>query len=103
MDPWSRALATIDAAFAEPVIYRGAGLAEDADPVPVIWSDVTAPAFEGGGKTARTISCEIAKARLPQRPARSDRITRKGTTWAPNDVADHDTLDRWVLTLERAA
>ncbi len=93
------ALAAIDAAFSEVVVYAGAGLSEPT-PVYVIWSDGAAPAFQGPGTTARTVSFEIPQTTLPERPAKADRITRGGYVWKPNDVTRRDDIGKWEVIVE---
>ncbi|USI71619.1 head-tail joining protein [Sphingomonas morindae] len=102
MIDWGAGLAAIDAAFAEPVSYSGAGLAAGAPPIAVIWSDVAGQPGDNGRSTTRVISCEIRKELLPARPGKSDRLTRAGVTWSPIEVVDRDDLGRWQITLERA-
>ncbi len=94
------ALAAIDAAFEEPVIYTGGGLAVPTV-LRVIWSDVAADAFQGAGNTTRSVSCEVRQADLPQPPAKSDRILRDGVVWGPNDVTRRDDISKWAIVLKK--
>ena len=90
------ALAAIDAAFAEPISYNG-------QPITAVWSDVPGEAFQGSGNTTRTISCEIRKSKLSQRPDTDDTLVRAGVTWRVNEVVDRDDVGAWQLFMERAA
>lgn len=100
MNDFDAALAAVRAAFAEPIIYDGDGLA--AATIQVVWSDVAADPFQGPGNTARVVSCEVSQADLPQRPSKAGRITRAGRAWKVNEVTPRDDVGAWVLTLERA-
>ncbi|HCB75395.1 MAG TPA: hypothetical protein DEP91_04360 [Sphingomonas bacterium] len=93
------ALAAIDAAFSEVVVYAGGGLPQPTE-VYVIWSDGSAPAFQGPGATARTVSFEIPQTTLPARPAKADRITRGDHVWKPNDVTRRDDIGKWEVVVE---
>lgn len=84
------------------VTYAGGGLPDPTD-VAVIWSDVAGDDFQGPGNTIRAVSFEIDRSLLSQRPAKSDRITRKGSVWAPIEVIDRDDVDAWTVHVERAA
>lgn len=93
------ALAAIDAAFSEVVTYAGGGLPSPTE-VYVIWSDGQAPAFQGAGATARTISFEIPQSTLNRQPAKADRITRGGSIWKPIDVTRRDDIGKWEVVVE---
>lgn len=101
-NPFAAAMPAFLAAFGELVTYEGAGLAEPTD-LGVIWSDVSGEPFQGPGNTTRTVSFEIDKALLPQRPGKSNRITRKGIVWQPQEVADRDDIGKWVVFVEKSA
>lgn len=94
MIDWEAGLAAIDAVFGETVTYNGSGLLNQT--ISVIWADV-----EGDARTIRVVTCEIDKVDQPNRPIRSDRITRNGVVWAPAEVIDRTDISRWQVVLER--
>jgi hypothetical protein len=103
MSPAERAaLAAVDAAFSEPVIYTGGGLAQ-ATELGVIWSDVAGDPFQGAGNTTRIISCEVRQSDLPGRPTKNDRIGYGSAIWQPNDVTRRDDIGKWSIVLERTS
>lgn len=101
VDPFAAALPHFRRVLGETVAYDGGGLPEPTNLV-VIWSDVAGNEFQGPGNTTRAVSFEIDRSLLTQRPAKSDRITRKGVKWAPIEVTDRDDVNAWVVYVERA-
>lgn len=95
------ALATIRAAFAEPVSYIDHVGATPIADLPVIWSDVAGDPFQGPGNTTRTITAEIERGSVPGRPSKATRISRGTVTWKVIEVVDRDDVDAWVATLEK--
>lgn len=93
------ALAAIRALYEEPVTYTGAGL--DGETIMAIPSDFAAPAFQGAGSTLRSLTFEIAKSALPERPRKKDEIGGyRGKSWVVDDIAEHDDVDAWVLGVQ---
>jgi hypothetical protein len=97
------ALAAIDAVYAIPVLYTGAGLV--AAPLSAIKSEESAEAFQGAGNTLREVSFEIAQADLPQRPRKTDVIeeVESGHAWRVNDITPRDEIGRWRLIVVKDA
>ena len=56
------------AAYADPIIYTGAGL--DGATITGTKYDVAADAFQGAGSTARRVWFEVQQGDLPQAPAK---------------------------------
>ena len=96
------ALAAIFGTFAEPVRYWPGGAAPAIDGLGVIWSDGSAPPFQGPDDTTRRVRVEIRRGSVPARPTKATRIERGGVTWKVNGVTDRDDVDAWEATLERA-
>jgi hypothetical protein len=94
------ALAAIDAEYGEPVVYAGGGLSEPKT-IDVIWSDVAGDTFQGAGNTVRIISAEVQQADLLAEPAKSERHTRGGIVWQPNDSTRRDDIGKWVVILKQ--
>lgn len=104
---YDEALASIRAAFAEPVDYYPSVGDEPIPDLPVIWSDDAGQAFQGPGNTVRTISAEIAVDAkgsddrvVPERPTRATRLVRKNVNWTVIQVVDREDVGAWVVTLE---
>ncbi len=98
-DPWQQAAADIRAASPDTVLYTGGGLAQPTT-LRVIWTDAPGEPFQGAGNTTRTIWVEIARADLPQNPAKADRLQRNGLTWRPIESRYDANVDAWVAVLE---
>lgn len=94
-------LAAIHAAFADPVIYTGAGLS--AAPITAIISDVSADAFLGAGASARHISFEVQESDLPSPPGKGDLIVHEGVSWSVIDIVRRRDVAAWSLSVEKAA
>lgn len=101
-DPWQQAAVDIRAASPHTVLYTGGGLAQPTT-LRVIWTDAPGEPFQGPGNTTRTVSVEIARADLPQKPAKADRLERGDLTWQPTQARYDDTVDAWVAVLEQVA
>lgn len=101
MSVFSDTLSPIHGAFADPVIYTGAGLSGAG--ISAIFADVPADAFTGPGASARHCSFELRKIDLPQRPANGDRLVHHGINWTVIDVVDRRDIAAWVVTVETAA
>ncbi len=107
MSDWAKAAADIHAAFADPVIYTGAGL--DGATIAAIKHDDAAAAFPGGGSTARHVWFEVRQAHLPDRPGKgnlivhADPMTGETTRWSVIDRKRRDDIGGWDLTVEKAA
>ena len=99
MTPWDVASAAIDRAFndPEPIIYTGAGLV--GAPLAAIRSDTAAPAFNGAGKTLRTITYEVRQADLPEQPRKSNTFTHRGHLWRVEDITRRDDIGKWELVV----
>ncbi|MBP6031258.1 MAG: hypothetical protein KA533_07505 [Sphingobium sp.] len=93
-------LAAIHAAFADPVVYTGAGLT--AAPLTAICSDVPADAFLGAGATARHISFEFRASDLPSAPGKGDIIVHDGVNWSVIDIVRRRDIAAWSLSVEKA-
>lgn len=94
-------LAAIHAAFADPVIYTGAGLS--AAPITAVFSDVPADAFLGAGASARHISFELRASDLPSAPGKGDLIVHDGVTWSVIDIVRRRDIAAWSLSVEKAS
>lgn len=96
------ALAAIESVYGAPVTYSGAGL--DGVSVVAIRTDWRAAAFQGFEGKASSLSFEIQKADLPERPDKRDIIVEaNGARWSPIDIDERDDVDAWVLFVEEAA
>lgn len=99
-DPWSAAAAAIRAQSPDIVTYTGGGLPEPTD-IRVIWTDAPGDPFQGPGNTTRTVSMEIPFDALAERPSKADRIAHNGAIWAPQQVANDENVEAYVVVLER--
>ena len=94
-------LAEIHAAFAEEVIYTGAGLTAGA--VAAIPRDVDASGFMGSAGSVRTKSFEIQQAEFTDAPAAWDElVTADGTIWRVTEAQRRDDVGAWILVVEHA-
>ena len=98
MIDWAAAAASIHAAFAEPILYSGAGLS-DAE-ITAVPSDLAAPAFEGAGSTLRTLTFEIPKSLLPLRPRKGDQIRWNSDAYIVDDITERTDVFAWVLGVQ---
>lgn len=92
-------LADIHAAFAEMVLYTGAGLS--AGSVAAIAYQDSAPDFQGGGRSVQHVWFEVQQDALPEAPARGDVIEKGGEHWSVIDVVDRAEVGAWQLSVER--
>lgn len=97
--PWAAGLAAIDAVFAAPVVYTGAGLAGAT--IAAVRSEIPADEFAGFNGKKRRTSFEIAKTLLPALPSKADTIVDLGITWRVIDINDRSDIGRWQLWVER--
>ncbi len=95
------ALAAIEAVYRAPVAYTGAGL--DGDAIDAIRTDWRAASFQGFEGKSSSLSFEIRKALLPERPDKTDVVVEaSGARWSPIDIDERDDVDAWVLFVEEA-
>lgn len=99
MSIWATAGAVINAAFAdpEPITYMQGGTV--MPPITAIRSDEGAPAFDGPGRTLRSISYEIQQRDLPVRPVNGDTFTHRNRRWRVIDVTTHDDVGAWRVVV----
>ena len=106
MTDWAGSATDIHRAFADPIIYTGAGL--DNAAITGTKCNEAAGSFQGAGATARHIWFEVRKVDLPEEPGLRDTIvhtdpmTGKTTTWGVIDVASRDDIGAWELSVETA-
>lgn len=106
MSDFSDAAADLHEAFADPIIYTGAGL--DGAAITGTKYDVPADAFQGAGSTARRVWFEVQQGDLPQLPGKRnsirhvDPMTGGDTKWSVIDIARRDDIGAWDLTVEKA-
>ncbi|WP_313737212.1 hypothetical protein [Sphingobium yanoikuyae] len=106
MTEFSDAAADLHSAFADPIIYTGAGL--DGATITGTKYDVAAEAFQGAGSTARRVWFEIQQSDLPQAPAKrngirhTDPMTGITSDWSVIDIARRDDIGAFDLTVEKA-
>lgn len=91
------ALDVMRAAYAELVIYSGAG--GDGE-VFAIRSDMAADPYQGMAGKGRRVTFEIAYGALPVAPTKSDTIHADETTWRVIDIDPRDDVVAYVLTVE---
>lgn len=101
MSVFSDHLPIVHGAFAEPIVYTGAGLSGAG--ITGIFADVPADSFTGPGQSARHCSFELRKIDLPQRPANGDTLVHDGLDWTVIDVIDRRDVAAWVVTVETAS
>jgi hypothetical protein len=94
------ALAAIHAAFAEPVVYSGAGLDEAA--ITAVPTEAAADAYQGPGATTRKQAFEVPFSFLPSDPSKTDTLVHDGLRWRVNDITRRDDVAAWLLVVERA-
>lgn len=106
MNEFSDAAADLHSAYADPIIYTGAGL--DGATITGTKYDVVADTFQGAGSTARRVWFEVQQGDLPQAPAKrnaiqhTDPMTGATTNWAVIDIARRDDIGAFDLTVEKA-
>lgn len=103
MSEFSDAAADLHAAFADPILYTGAGL--NGASITGTKYDVAGAAFQGDGETARHVWFEIQQHDLPQEPGRDkivhlDPMTGQTTVWRVTDKKRRDDIGAWDLTVE---
>lgn len=106
MTAFSDAAADLCRAFADPILYTGAGLTGAG--ITAIKYDVAADAFQGAGATARHVWFEVPRALLPGQPVKGDSIvhidpmTGLTTAWRVIERKQRDDIGAWDLTVEKA-
>lgn len=107
MTEFADAAADLHDAFADPIIYIGAGL--DNASITGTKYDVPADTFQGAGSTARKVWFEVQRSDLPQAPAKRntirhvDPMTGAETLWSVIEPVRRDDIGAWDLIVEKAA
>ena len=103
MIDWAAQAQGIHAAFADPIVYDGAGLVGAT--ISGTKCDASGETYQGAGDTLRHTWFEVRKKDLPQEPGRdtithTDRMTGVTTAWTVIDKVSRDDIGAWELTVE---